>query len=143
MESFIGDSIVRSRQHYLRFSIPATYHHLLHNHIQEDYSMAFAETPGFRAGTCTPFLFFDVEKDATTSLQVFPSPIMESTFRDDIIIPVQEALPYFIQYFEEVNKVNGHFIPIWHNDTLAANNKTNFRWLHQQILQYIRNRIKL
>ncbi len=141
LEGYTDKKIARSRQHYLRFSVPDTYRHLLHNHIEEDYSMAYAEMPGFRAGTCTPFYFFDVEKDVVTSLKIFPSPIMESTFRDDMIMPVQEALPYFIQYFEEVNKVNGCFIPIFHNDTLAANNKQHFRWLHQQILQYIRGRI--
>ncbi len=131
-----------SRQHYLRFSVPHTFRQLLANGISEDYSMAYAETPGFRAGTCTPFYFFDVETNEATSLLLFPACIMESTFRDDIIIPVQEALPLYIQYFEAVNKVKGHFISIWHNDTLAANNKLNFRWLHQQILQYIRSRTR-
>ena len=140
--SITGSAITKSRQHYLKFTMPQTYRHLLHNGINEDYSMSFAETPGFRAGTCTPFHFFDVEKDTATQLKLYPACIMESTFRDDMIMPLKEALPYFIQYFEEVNKVNGHFISIWHNDTLAANNKQHFRWLHQQILQYIRSRIK-
>ncbi len=142
-ELIVGDEITKSRQHYLKFRMPQTYRHLLRNGITEDYSMSFAETPGFRAGTCTPFYFFDVEKDETSELKLFPACIMESTFRDDIIIPVKEALPYFKQYFEEVNKVNGHFISIWHNDTLAANNRQHFRWLHQQILQYIRSRLQL
>lgn len=142
-ENLTGKPVVRSRQHYLKFRVPHLYHHLLHNGIQEDYSMAYPEMPGFRAGTCTPFYFFDIEKDTATSLQIFPSSIMESTFRDDMVMPVKEALPYFIQYFEEVNKVNGHFIPIFHNDTLAANNRQHFRWLHQQILQYIRSRLEL
>lgn len=142
LEAFIGVPVMRSRQHYLKFRIPDLYHHLLHNHIHEDYSMAYPEMPGFRAGTCTPFYFFDVEKDTATSLKIFPSPIMESTFRDDMIMPAEEALPLFIQYFDEVHKVNGHFIPIFHNDTLAANNKQHFRWLHQQILQYIRSRLE-
>ena len=141
LEAYTDKKTVHSRQHYLRFSVPDTYRHLLHNHIEEDYSMAFAEMPGFRAGTCTPFYFFDVEKDSVTALKIFPSPVMESTFRDDMVMPAKGALPYFIQYFEAVHKVNGHFIPIFHNDTLAANNKQHFRWLHQQILQYIRSRL--
>ena len=143
LEAVTGDAIIKSRQHYLKFSIPQTYRHLLRNGIAEDYSIAFAETPGFRAGTCTPFCFFDVEKDKETSLKLFPACIMESTFRDDMIMPAKEAFSYFKQYFDEVNKVNGHFISIWHNDTLAANNKQHFRWLHQQILQYIRSHLKL
>ncbi len=143
LEDISGSAVIKSRQHYLKFSVPQTFRHLLRNGIQEEYSMAFAETPGFRAGTCTPFYFFDVEKDEPTSLKLFPACIMESTFRDDMIMPAKDALPYFKHYFDEVNKVNGHFISIWHNDTLAANNKQHFRWLHQQILQYIRSRLGL
>ena len=143
LETIASTAITKSRQHYLKFTTPKTHRHLLRNNIIEDYSMSFAETPGFRAGTCTSFYFFDVEKDETTLLKLHPACIMESTFRDDMIMPVKEALPYFIRYFDEVNKVNGHFISIWHNDTLAANNKQHFRWLHQQILQYIRSRIKV
>ena len=142
MEAATGYAITKSRQHYLKFTMPHTYRALLQYGIREDYSMAFAETPGFRAGTCTPFYFFDVEKNKATSLKVYPACIMESTFRDDIILPAKKALPYFTQYFDAVNKVNGTFISIWHNDTLAANNKQHFRWLHQQILQYIRNHTK-
>ncbi len=142
LESLTGDTITKSRQHYLKFSLPQTYRSLLQNGIAEDYSMSFAEMPGFRAGTCTSFYFFDVKENEATSLKLYPACIMESTFRDDIIIPVKDALPIFIQYFEEVNKVNGHFISIWHNDTLAANNKQHFRWLHQSVLQYIRSRLK-
>ncbi len=139
LENIASTSIHKSRQHYLKFKTPHTFRSLLKNGIKEDYSMSYAETPGFRAGTCTPFYFFDIEKDETTSLQLFPACIMESTFRDDLIMPAEKALPYFKQYFDEVNKVKGHFISIWHNDTLAANNKQHFRWLHQQILQYIRS----
>ena len=143
LEDITNDVIYKSRQHYLKFSVPQTYRALIKNGINEDYSMLFAETPGFRAGTCTPFYFFDVEKDEATLLKLYPACIMESTFRDDIIMPAEDALPYFKQYFDEVNKVNGHFICIWHNDTLAANNKQHFRWLHQQILQYIRSRLEV
>ncbi len=142
LETLTGNNIIRSRQHYLRFKMPQTFRSLLRSGIKEDYSLSFAEMPGFRAGTCTPFYFFDVERNEATTLKLFPACIMDSTFRDDMIIPMKEALPIFIQYFEEVNKVNGHFISIWHNDTLAANNKQHFRWLHQQILHYIRNSLK-
>ncbi len=142
LENLTSNNIIKSRQHYLRFKMPQTFRSLLRSGIREEYSLSFAEMPGFRAGTCTPFYFFDIERDKATELKLFPACIMDSTFRDDIVVPMKEALHVFIRHFEEVNKVNGHFISIWHNDTLAANNKQHFRWLHQQILQYIRKRLK-
>lgn len=138
-----GSAIDKSRQHYLKFTMPSTYRELIKNGIKEDYSMGFAEMPGFRAGTATPFYFFDIEKNEKTILKIFPCCIMETMFRHEAIMPLKEALPYFIKYFEAVRKVNGHFICIWHNDSLPINNNINnaqnFVWLHNAILQYIRN----
>ncbi len=141
LEQISGIPITKSRQHYLRFNWPKTYQQLAQNGILEEYSMGFTQTPGFRAGTCTPFYFFDLDKNETTEMKIFPLCIMESTFRDHMTMPVQIALSEFIQYFEAVKSVQGHFICIWHNDTLRANgdesDPKNFRWLHEQMIGYV------
>ena len=62
----------RSRQHYLRFSMPETYQNLIDLEIEEDYSMGYASNVGFRAGTCTPFYFYDLDFEIQTPLKVFP-----------------------------------------------------------------------
>lgn len=145
LQQICGAPITKSRQHYLKFNWPKTYQQLAANGILEEYSMGFAQMPGFRAGTCTPFYFFDLEKNETTNMKIFPLCIMESTFRDDITtLPVQIVLSEFIEYFEAVKNVQGHFICIWHNDTLRPNanenDPKNFRWLHEQIIGYVKSR---
>lgn len=141
LQQISGMPITKSRQHYLRFGWPKTYQQLVQNGILEEYSMGFAERPGFRAGTCTPFLFFNLEKNEAAKMKIFPLCIMESIFRDSMVMPVKNALFHFIQYYEAVKNVQGHFICIWHNDTLQYNkNKDdpkNFRWLHEQMVEYI------
>lgn len=119
MERVTGQRVVRSRQHYLRLQFPATYRQLAATGIQEEYSMGFAETPGFRAGTCYPFYFFDLEENRTTTLKIFPVTFMEGSFAEDMGITPEAALPLMLQLLETVKKYNGFFCCIWHNHTVS------------------------
>jgi len=71
LENITNMPIMRSRQHYLRFSLPETYQHLIDLEITEDYSMGYASNVGFRAGTCTPFYFYDLDFEIQTPLKIF------------------------------------------------------------------------
>ena len=72
LEEITGETISASRQHYLKLKLPVTYQQLIKNGIEEDYTIGYHDAYGFRAGTCKPFLFFDVEKNETTKLRLFP-----------------------------------------------------------------------
>ena len=48
LEGIINMPIQRSRQHYLRFSLPETYQNLIDLEVEEDYSMGYASNVGFR-----------------------------------------------------------------------------------------------
>lgn len=52
--------------------LPDTYNNMAELEINNDYSMGFPEAFGFRAGTCTSFLFYDLNFEITTPLQVHP-----------------------------------------------------------------------
>ncbi len=75
LENLSGKKITKSRQHYLKFILPETYNSLLKAGISEDYSMGFPEAPGFRAGTCKPFYFYDLKNEKVTSFKNFPGNI--------------------------------------------------------------------
>ena len=47
LESITNSPVKSSRQHYLRFSLPETYQHLIDLEIEEDYSMGYASNVGF------------------------------------------------------------------------------------------------
>lgn len=119
LETISGKKIIRSRQHFLRFTIPETYRRLGELGIQEEYSMGFSGQPGFRAGTCTPFVWFDLERNLTTGLKIFPITWMEGTYAEHLKLDADQAWQRMRTLIETVKEWHGHFIPLWHNHSVA------------------------
>jgi hypothetical protein len=118
LENLSGKKITKSRQHYLKFILPDTYNSLLAAGITEDYSMGFPGMPGFRAGTCKPFYFYDLKNEKATEIKIFPITFMESTIMNNSS-NTDEAFQKIVSLLEEVKKVDGMFISLWHNHTIS------------------------
>jgi len=114
-----GMPVVHSRQHYLKITLPDSYRHLLKNGIREDYSLGYASLPGFRAGTCTPFFFYDLENESQTLLKVFPITFMDGTLNEYMHLSPDEAVVTIRGLIDKVRKVNGTFHSLWHNHSLS------------------------
>jgi len=52
--------------------LPETYQYLLDMEVVSDYSMYYPNNPGFRASTCSTFLFYDLNFEIQTPLQLYP-----------------------------------------------------------------------
>ena len=119
LEKSSGQPITRSRQHYLRFRLPHTYVQLAGAGITDEYSMGYAELPGFRAGICTPFYFFNLAANQATTLKVHPVTYMDGSFIEDLQMHPGESLEMIKQMINTVKQVQGHFLCIWHNHTVS------------------------
>ncbi len=119
LEHIIGKEVVLSRQHYLKLTMPRTYRELLKNNIQSDYSMGYSNRPGFRAGICTPFMFYDLLDEEETSLRIFPFEIMDVTLHNYRGMSPSEADKKIKSLMKEVIDVGGTFISLWHNESLS------------------------
>ncbi|HSO67235.1 MAG TPA: polysaccharide deacetylase family protein, partial [Desulfatirhabdiaceae bacterium] len=108
-----------SRQHFLLLHLPDTYRQLIKLGIQGDYSMGYASQPGFRAGTCSPFRFYDIPEEHATSLVVSPFAFMDVTLRQYLSLSPTEALDRLFRIIDRIKKVNGTFISLWHNESLS------------------------
>lgn len=108
-----------SRQHFLRLEFPATYKRLIDLDIQEDYTMGFASDTGFRAGTCTPFPFYDLDLEVETRLMVVPFQVMDATLLYYLKLSPDQAIERCKHLVDEVRAVNGTFVSLWHNETLG------------------------
>lgn len=119
LEHIVNMPIQKSRQHYLRFSLPETYQNLIDLEVEEDYSMGYASQLGFRAGTCTPFYFYDLDFEIQTPLKVFPFALMDTTLNDYLKLTPKQSLGRIRDLRNEVRAVNGTFITLFHNESLS------------------------
>ncbi len=135
LSTLINRQPSHSRQHYLKLFLPRTYRRLIQNNISHDYSMGFASQPGFRAATCTPYYFYDLQADVATNLKVYPLTVMDGTLRDYMKLSPEEAIPVIKELISEVKKVDGTFISLWHNDALGENKDwQGWLWVYEQLL---------
>ncbi|MDP4285386.1 MAG: polysaccharide deacetylase family protein [Bacteroidota bacterium] len=143
LEKISGKEITKSRQHFLKFNLPDTYNNLLAAGITEDYSMAFPDKNGFRAGTCKPFYFYDLKNEKATHLKIFPVTLMDATFIYYTANTPEKSLIEILNLLKEVKKVSGAFISIWHNNHLGniGENK-NWRSVHNRMVMQLKSYLK-
>jgi hypothetical protein len=117
LNATINKPVKRVRQHYNMLSIPKFYRNLIDLEFSEDYSMGYRDTPGFRAGTCHPFYFYDIGMEIQTPLKVHPFCVQytgdfeSEVFNNEIM-----------KMATEVQKVNGIFAIVFHNVVLSEHN---------------------
>ena len=121
LEGIINTPTEFSRQHYLRLMIPETYQNLIDIDIKEDYSMGYAKKVGFRASTCTPFYFYDLDFEIQTPLKIVSFVLMDVTLKIHMGLSNEESLKKILDLKEEVKNVNGTFVSLFHNETLSEN----------------------
>jgi hypothetical protein len=120
LEAVGGQPIVRSRQHYIRFTLPQGYQRLLRHHIEQDFSMGYGTINGFRASVASSFYWYDLEKDEATGLRVFPFCFMDAnSYYEQKYTPAQ-AMTELLHYYRHIRKVNGLMITLWHNNFLGT-----------------------
>lgn len=116
----LGKAPAVSRQHFLILRFPDTYRRLIEMGIKEDYSMGYASFPGFRAGTSSPFNFYDLEAECETDLVVFPFAVMDVTLQQYLSLTPREALDRIKRILQQVKQADGTFLFLWHNESLSG-----------------------
>ncbi len=143
LENTLKHPVTKSRQHYLKLAFPLTFKQLLNSGIKEDYSLGFASINGFRAGTCTPFYFFDLLKNEKSGLTMIPFQVMDATCKYYYKKGTEGVLEEIKRLIDEVKRVDGLFVSLWHNDSLRQENgKSAFCDLYIQMLDYINQKIE-
>ncbi len=136
MSNLINYSVQKARQHYIRLSLPRTYHQFIEAGIREDYSMGYPSEIGFRAGTCTPFYFFDLQNDQKTDLKIIPFAIMDGTFKYYYHVKPGQALDHIYEIIEKTKHVNGQFVSIWHNESFGNRGRdSGWKNLYEEVMK--------
>ena len=136
LENIIQRPVTQSRQHFLKLKFPNTYQGLLKSGITDDYTMGFARQAGFRAGTCTPYPFFDLTVNQSTELMIHPFHMMDVALKNHLHLTAEKAGPLVEKLMSEVKKVDGTFVSLWHNESLRDSGQwAGWRKVFEQILE--------
>jgi len=123
LEKISNKKISITRQHFLKFNLPHTYLKLIMHGFTDDYSMAYSAICGFRASTSFPFYFFDLENNEKTNLLIHPTTVMDVTLKNHQQLSPEQAISKIEFLINEVKKVDGTFISLWHNSNLCLNDE--------------------
>lgn len=118
LTQILDKKVTKSRQHFLKLDIPYTYQNLLKNGFTDDYSMGYAESVGFRAGTARPICFFDLSSNSSTNLTIHSFCYMDATLKEYLRNSPIESEVLICNLFKEVKSYGGEFIPLWHNESI-------------------------
>lgn len=141
LAQIIRRDIKKSRQHYLKLSIPQTYQQLIALDIEKDYSMGYSSQLGFRAGTSSSFDFYDLSLETPTYLRIMPFAVMDVTLHDYLKLSPELAVQKVGQLIAVTKKVNGLFCTIWHNHTLSdAGDWQGWRQVYADIVDLAMNK---
>ncbi|TSE11077.1 polysaccharide deacetylase family protein [Aquimarina algiphila] len=120
---------------FFKIKLPEAYRNFIELEVGEDYSMGYSKYAGFRAGTCSPFMFYDLDYEVQTPLIINSFCYVNLGTKNDISDSLS-AKKEIIDYIEKVKKVNGVFIPIFSNVSLSDLEQQPF-W--KSILEFIWN----
>ena len=135
LENIADIKINTSRQHYIKFELPETYHRLISQKISEDYSMGYGSINGFRASVASSFMWFDLVNNKISNLRIHPFCFMDANCHYEQKLNVNEAYQELMYYYETCKNINGNLITIFHNSFLGTGKEFDgWRELYQKFI---------
>ncbi len=135
LETVVGKRTVISRQHYIRAVLPQTYRSLIAAGITEDYSMGYGTHLGFRAGTGSSFMWYDLEQDMKTNLRVVPFCFMDTTAHYEAGLTTQQAFEKLEAMSKLLEQTGSKLITVFHNFSLGTDEEwTGWRQAYELFL---------
>jgi hypothetical protein len=109
-----------TRQHFLRMRLPHTLQWAARTGIAEEHSLGFVDRVGFRVSTCTPFPWYDLEREEETRLELWPFQAMDSALIERMGMGPDGVVRAMNGMSDAVRAVNGTFVSVWHDRYLSG-----------------------
>ena len=125
LENIVKRPVISAINSHYNLLLPDTYNHMVELEFKNDFSMGYPEAVGFRAGTCTPFLFYDLNFEITTPLLLHPYAI-----NSEALLKYKETeVEYKVREIKrQIKLVNGSLLSVFSNVDFSeyANAKRNY-----------------
>lgn len=129
---------LKSRHHYLRWTEPEQIDDMERAGIKEDFTLGYADTVGFRVGTCKPYRFMNPANGRLSNVIIHPMEVMECTLdRSSYMnLSFEEAVKTCEILVEQVYKHNGELNILFHNSSFIPG-EFDYEDLYKKLLAQI------
>lgn len=121
LEKAVRSPVKAIRQHYLRARVPETWQAWEKTGFTHDASLGFADSTGFRCGTCHPYKVFDSLNDRILEVTEEPLIVMDTTLLGKQKPDFQAAETEILKLAAQCRSVGGVLSLLWHNNSLVHN----------------------
>ncbi len=131
--NLINRPINYARLRYNKVNVPATYRNLVETEFTDDFSMGYTHEIGFRAGTCTPFYFYDINTEVRQPIKIHPF-----AMHDYALVNYKtkdEVFEKMDRVYRLVKQVKGDFILVFSNELLGRKQQLDWMELYQFMLK--------
>lgn len=105
---------------FLKF--PEAYRGLIQLEIEKDYSMVYSHNIGYRAGTCSEFLFYDLEYEVKTPLVISPIAISTQALKQ---FGTDKTESLIQEYHKHVRRIGGELNFLFSNQDFSFSHADN------------------
>jgi len=115
VEEVLGEPVIGSRQHYLRWKTPITWRSLEKTGIKYDTTLGFADHEGFRCGICCPYRPFDILENRVLDIWEVPLIVMDESLFGYQNLSLERGWQVMKALIDTVERYRGAFVILWHN----------------------------
>lgn len=131
--NLINRPVTYARLRYNKVNVPVTYRNLVETEFTDDFSMGYTHEIGFRAGTCTPFYFYDINTEVRQPIKIHPF-----AMHDYALVRYknkEEVFEKLDRVYRLVKQVKGDFILVFSNELLGGKQQLDWMDLYQSVLK--------
>lgn len=133
LEEVINRPVNNSKMRYNRVDIPTTYRNLIAAEFTDDFTMGYTHEIGFRAGTCTPFYFYDIPLEVKQPIKVHPFALNDYALTK--LMGKDTILNQINTIAQRVKAVNGTFITMFSNELLGSKEQQNWMDIYTTLIK--------
>jgi hypothetical protein len=138
----LSSSMQGNRFHYLRFDPVKSPALLEELGFAYDSTLGFPERFGFRNSYCHPFRLFNFKARQMTTVWELPLNLMDVTLNHPNYLQLSpaEVLPALTPMLEEIEKFQGVFTLLWHNENFSPYGLEGGLQIFREITEYLQKK---
>lgn len=138
LENILNRKITMHRNHYLRTISSESFEWLIENGIEDDYTMGFADSVGFRLGTSRTVKWINPRTMNLTHLRLHPLTIMDVTLDDEsyMNLSYEDSISVTEEILKTIYEYGGEANILFHNTSFRNSDDFHIK-VYRHIIDYV------